>query len=110
MGWWFRKSKKIGAANLTVSKGGIGIAPGVPGARIGIGADGRTRGSVGIPGTGLGYRAGSEGRTRGNGCLVALGVLFVCGVVVTMCAKAVSVAPKKAKPPAPTSTRRNYGP
>lgn len=49
----FRKSKKIGPIRLTASKGGIGYSVGAGGVRIGKGADGKVRRTVGIPGTGI---------------------------------------------------------
>ena len=50
MGFRFRKSVSLGPMRLNLSKSGIGMSAGVPGARIGINRRG-TYGSVGIPGT-----------------------------------------------------------
>lgn len=50
----FRKSVRIGKlARINMSKSGIGGSVGVPGFRIGMGADGKVRRTVGIPGTGM---------------------------------------------------------
>lgn len=50
----FRKSIRIGKfARINISKSGIGASVGVPGYRIGMGADGKARRTVGIPGTGV---------------------------------------------------------
>jgi len=56
MGWSFRRSKKVGPFRFTLSKKGVGVSVGVKGARVGIGADGRTHSSVSVPGTGISYR------------------------------------------------------
>ena len=50
----FRKSIRIGKlARINISKWGIGASVGAPGFRIGMGADGKVRRTVGIPGTGV---------------------------------------------------------
>lgn len=49
----FRKSKKMGPLRVTASKSGVSYSTGVKGARITKGADGKVRGTVGIPGTGV---------------------------------------------------------
>jgi hypothetical protein len=97
MGWLFRRSRKVGPFRFTLSKGGLGMSVGVKGARIGIGADGRARSSVSIPGTGLSYRttagpghpverAGYPSQPQGyppppsgGGCLSAL--MFISGSI-----------------------------
>lgn len=48
-----RKTKKFGMIKLTASKRGLGVSVGVPGARIGLGSDGKVRRTVGIPGSGI---------------------------------------------------------
>lgn len=49
-----RKSIRIGKLlRINISKSGIGASVGVPGFRIGMGADGKVRRTVGIPGTGV---------------------------------------------------------
>ncbi len=42
---------------LNLSKSGIGVSAGVPGARIGIDSHGRKYASVGVPGTGCSWRS-----------------------------------------------------
>lgn len=54
MGFSFRKSVKIGPVRLNVSKSGVGMSVGVPGARIGINSKGKVYGSAGVKG--LTYR------------------------------------------------------
>ncbi len=54
MGWRWRKVFNLGGGFRSImSRRGIGWSWGFPGFRIGIGADGSTWVSVGIPGTGL---------------------------------------------------------
>jgi Protein of unknown function (DUF4236) len=56
MGWRFHRSKSFGPFRFSVGKRGVGVSVGVPGARIGIGADGRVRETYGIPSTGISYQ------------------------------------------------------
>jgi hypothetical protein len=56
MGWSFRKTKKVGPVNVTVSKTGVGVSVGAKGERVDLGADGRVHETIGIPGTGISYR------------------------------------------------------
>jgi hypothetical protein len=51
-----RRSKKIGPMTLNVTKTGVGLSTGVPGARIGAHSSGRVTKTVGIPGTGIYWR------------------------------------------------------
>ncbi len=55
MGWKFRKSYKFGPFRTTISNAGVSHSFGVKGARITKRADGRTQGTLGIPGTGIYY-------------------------------------------------------
>ncbi|HHX07406.1 MAG TPA: DUF4236 domain-containing protein [Erysipelothrix sp.] len=56
MGFRFSKRIKLHKlVNLNLSKGGVGVSVGVPGARFSINSKGRKQASVGIPGTGLSY-------------------------------------------------------
>ena len=56
MGWRFRKSIDIlGLFRINFSKSGIGFSYGVPGYRVTKMADGRTRKTVSIPGTGVSH-------------------------------------------------------
>lgn len=53
MGIRFRKSKKIGPVRVTVSKSGVGYSVGAKGLRVTQKADGGTRTTMSIPGTGI---------------------------------------------------------
>src|SRR5262245_8253033 len=53
MGFRFRKSFGSGPFRLTLSKRGISTSAGVKGARVSLGADGKVRRTVGIPGSGI---------------------------------------------------------
>lgn len=56
MGFRFRKSISLGKLlKLNVSKSGIGVSGGIRGARLSVSPDGKVRGSVGLPGTGVSY-------------------------------------------------------
>ena len=56
MGWRFRKSIDIlGLFRINFSKSGIGFSWGVPGYRVTKMANGRTRKTVSIPGTGVSH-------------------------------------------------------
>ena len=64
MGFRFRKSIKIGAARINISKTGIGCSLGIPGFRITKLANGRTRTTASIPGTGISYVKETSGKKR----------------------------------------------
>ncbi len=68
MGFRFYKSVSVGKGlRLGVSKSGLGVSAGAPGLRYSVHSSGRTRKSVGIPGSGLRYDTyGSlkKGQTR----------------------------------------------
>ena len=66
MGFRFRKTIKAGPVNINLSKSGIGASVGVKGARITRTAKGKTRTTVGIPGTGISYTSESSGRKGGG--------------------------------------------
>ena len=56
MGWRFRKSIDIlGLFKINLSKSGVGYSYGVPGYRVTKMANGRTRKTVSIPGTGVSH-------------------------------------------------------
>ncbi len=56
MGFRFRKSISLGKLlKLNISKSGIGVSGGVRGVRLSVAPDGKVRGSVGLPGTGMSY-------------------------------------------------------
>jgi tetratricopeptide (TPR) repeat protein len=61
----FRRSIKLGpGVRLNLSKTGVGMSYGVPGARRSFHSSGRQTASVGIPGTGLGYVHTNSGGRR----------------------------------------------
>lgn len=55
MGFRFRKSVNVGPFRLNASKSGLGWSVGVPGARYTKMANGRTRTTASIPGTGVSW-------------------------------------------------------
>lgn len=55
MGFRLRKSINLGGARINLSKSGVGYSFGAKGMRITKCANGRTRNTVGIPGTGISY-------------------------------------------------------
>ena len=56
MGWRFRKSIDFfGLFRINFSKSGVGFSWGVPGYRVTKMANGRTRKTVSIPGTGISH-------------------------------------------------------
>ena len=64
MGWRFRKSIDIlGLFRINFSKSGIGFSYGVPGYRVTKMANGRTRKTVSVPGTGISH-VSESGRTQ----------------------------------------------
>jgi tetratricopeptide (TPR) repeat protein len=57
MGFRLYKSVKLGkGVRLNLSKTGVGISAGVPGARYSVHSSGRTTKTVGVPGSGVSYR------------------------------------------------------
>ena len=56
MGFIFRKSIKLGGGlKINLSKSGVGASWGIPGFRVTKKANGGTRTTVSIPGTGISY-------------------------------------------------------
>ena len=56
MGWRFRKSIDIlGLFRINFSKSGVGFSYGVPGYRVTKMANGKTRKTMSIPGTGISH-------------------------------------------------------
>lgn len=68
MGLRFRKTIKLGPININLSKSGVGVSAGVPGARVSKTAKGTTRTTLGIPGTGISYvtETKSKKKTKDN--------------------------------------------
>jgi tetratricopeptide (TPR) repeat protein len=92
----YRRVNLGGGVHLNISKTGVGISAGVPGARYSVHSSGRTVKTVGVPGTGVYYRkdtyakkAGSGPRTRSRSAPAA--------PVVAMYPKAGLLAPKEDK-------------
>ena len=55
MGFRFRKSVNVGPLRVNASKSGLGWSVGIPGARYTKMANGRSRATASIPGTGLSW-------------------------------------------------------
>ena len=54
--WRYQKRVTVApGVRLNVSKSGVGLSAGVPGARVGIDSKGRTYESAGVPGSGVLY-------------------------------------------------------
>jgi hypothetical protein len=66
MGFRFRKSVRLGGVRINFSKSGVGYSIGTKGARITKTANGRTRTSVGIPGTKIGYVSETSNKRKGK--------------------------------------------
>lgn len=64
MGVRARKSFKAGPARVTFSKSGVSTSVGVKGVRVGKMANGKTRTTLSVPGTGISYV--SESRKSGE--------------------------------------------
>ena len=89
MAWRFRKSIGLGKfARINLSRRGIGISAGIPGARVGMGTRGPYT-SVGIPGTGLysiNYaNSGGQPKAEGGKAANAATVLKGCGILFLLC-------------------------
>jgi tetratricopeptide (TPR) repeat protein len=83
MGFRLYKSVKLGkGVRLNLSKTGVGISAGVPGARYSVHSSGRTTRTVGVPGTGVYYRTdtyskgGRSGGTRRASAPVAAAPVY----------------------------------
>ena len=66
MPFFFRKTIKLGPLHINLSKSGLGLSIGVPGARVGKTATGKTYVSGGLPGTGVGYRKYLGGKGKNS--------------------------------------------
>ena len=76
MGFFYRKSIKLGPFRVNLSKSGVGSSVGGPGFRTGVSGSGRRYTSFSLPGTGLGYRT-----SGGKGCLLLLVPLLLAPAV-----------------------------
>ncbi len=74
MGFFFRRSIGLGPFRINLSKSGVGWSIGGKGFRTGRSATGKPYSSVGVPGTGMGYRTS-------RGCFSVL-ALTATGVTV----------------------------
>ena len=65
MGFRFRKSVKIApGVRMNFGKKGVGMSFGTKGARVSVNSSGRSRATVGIPGTGLSYSTSLNGKKK----------------------------------------------
>lgn len=76
MGFFYRKSVKVGPFRVNVSHRGVGVSTGVPGLRVGVNSRGRRYTQVSVPGTGFGYRS------SGKGCLFLVAALPATGLAL----------------------------
>ena len=82
MAFYYRKSISLGPFRVNVSKSGVGYSVGGPGVRTGVSSRGRRYTTFTLPGTGIGYRAGS-GPASGKGCLLIAIALVALTAVLT---------------------------
>jgi hypothetical protein len=81
MGFYYRKSIRLGPFRVNVSKSGVGYSVGGPGARTGVSSRGKRYTTFNLPGTGIGYRT-SSGSSTGNGCLlIAIALLALASIL-----------------------------
>lgn len=82
MGFYYRRSMRLGPFRVNLSRSGVGYSVGGRGFRTGVSARGRRYTNVSIPGTGLGYRvSGGRGGRGSGGCAVVLIASVVVGVL-----------------------------
>jgi hypothetical protein len=67
MGFYYRKSVRLGPFRVNLSKSGVGYSVGGSGFRTGVSGSGRRYSTFSLPGTGVGYRT-----TGSKGCLLLL--------------------------------------
>ena len=65
MGFRFRKTIKLGPVNVNLSKSGVGYSVGGKGLRVTKKADGGTRTTVSVPGTGISHVTETSGKKAG---------------------------------------------
>jgi len=79
MGFYYRKSVRLGPFRVNVSNSGVGYSVGGGGFRTGVSARGRRYNTFSIPGTGIGYRTSP----KSGGCLVLfVGTLIAAALVL----------------------------
>ena len=82
MGFYYRKSVRLGPFRVNLSKSGVGYSLGGKGFRTGVSSRGRRYSSFNLPGTGIGYRTSSQS-PAGQGCLlVVVGLIALAGLVM----------------------------
>lgn len=67
MGFRFRKTIKLGPVNVNLSKSGVGYSVGGKGLRVIKKADGGTRTTVSIPGTGISHVTETSAKAKASG-------------------------------------------
>lgn len=75
MGFYFRKSLRVGPFRVNVSKSGLGLSLGAGGFRVGSSPRRRRYTTFSLPGTGAGYR------TSGRGCALWLAAATSLGAL-----------------------------
>lgn len=76
MGFRFRKTISIiPGVRVNLSKSGVSASVGGKGESVNIGHDGRVRGTVGLPGTGVSYSDTISGGKRGGGARRIAGII-----------------------------------
>lgn len=86
MGFFYRKSVKLGPFRVNLSKSGIGASVGTRSIRTGVSARGRRYTTFSIPGTGIGYRTTSPPSptsNQGAGCLL-IGLIILGSVAAAI--------------------------
>src|SRR5438445_11627482 len=74
MGFYLRKSLRLGPLRFNLSKGGVGVSAGVKGARVGVDASGREYVAGGRHGL---YFHERGGRVAGVGWIIAGAILAI---------------------------------
>ena len=77
MGFYYRKSVKLGPFRVNVSKSGIGYSVGGQGFRTGVNSRGKRYSTFSVPGTGVGYRTNA-----GKGCLLMVAGILCIAVLL----------------------------
>ncbi|WHY65638.1 DUF4236 domain-containing protein [Neobacillus sp. SuZ13] len=79
MGFRYKKSLNLGGGvRLNAGKNGIGISAGTKGLRISHGADGKTRVTASIPGTGISYQETVGSKKQNRKVIIFINLQLVC--------------------------------
>jgi uncharacterized protein DUF4236 len=107
VGFYLRKSLRLGPLRFNLSKGGVGVSAGVKGARVGVDASGREY----VAGGRGGVYFRDRGQRVGGAFLVAViaAAIVVLLLVVAGCGS-VSRVPNRRRIVAPTPTPAPVGP